>query len=87
MTQYVVARQADAFVPVQVTLTLDSQEKLNAFAALVNYSYVAAVAVEDRNRTCGTDGTPGVNFQTIDNLFPYAMLKALEDQGADCGQT
>jgi hypothetical protein len=79
--KYEVHREkSPAFVPVTVTLELDTPEKLNAFTALAVFSLRAGTAVDvalnDRYNPA-----PGANRNTIDDLFPCAMVNDLTAQG------
>lgn len=62
------------FTPVTVSMTLESQEELNALTALVDFSLAAGLEVVDVGRL----RYPTVTAQNIDALFPIEMLKALD---------
>lgn len=70
-----------AFAPINVTLVLDSQAKLNAFTALCHFSYTAGSAIEVRAARDVRDLAVGIDVETIDSLFPSSMLVDLEAQG------
>jgi hypothetical protein len=70
--------KAESFSPVSVTITLETKGELNAFTALVCYSYAASAAILNAKG----DEYPGITAADIDQLFTCQMLDDLDDAGA-----